>query len=231
MTTGTNQPGPLSGLAPQVPAEPLQIPSARDFPRLHAFMKGLPQATSKYDVCQGKASMFNIALGLHPVVNVPEAMPDQLRRYFTGRLPPNQWVPELDYVMFSIAMADIHNWDNQGMRRYWFQVMDHINNSAMYGLLFRFLSARMLVTTVASRWSSFHQGTTCRAERTPKGLVMTLGFPRGLFNELIVHGYLGVFDALAAHSRLFKGQVELVDFDDVGARYLMRELQESAPAT
>ena len=167
--------------------------------------------------------MFRIALDLHPVKTIPPGLPAHLVPYMDCQVLPNQWVPEIDYVLFSIAMAEIHGWDNQGMRRFWYRVMDRINTSAMYGLLFRFLSARMLVTTVASRWGSFHQGTTCSAERIAGGLTMTLGFPSGLFPELIVHGYIGVFDALASHSRLFKGEVELLGFTDVEARYLMRD--------
>jgi hypothetical protein len=194
------------------------------FPRLSQFLNTLPNGASSYPECQGKASMFHIALQLHPIEEVPVGFPDHLRRYLGNEVLPNQWVSEVDYILFSIAMAEIHGWDNDGMRRFWYRVMDRINTSAMYGLLFRFLSARMLVTTVASRWSSFHLGTTCRAEKTAGGLKMTLGYPRGLFPELIVHGYVGVFEALASHSRLFKGQVELLSFNDVEARYLMRDL-------
>lgn len=194
------------------------------FPRLQAYVNSLPDGFQSFPECQGKASLFAIALQLQPVTNLPPGVPPHLQKYFDTKLPPNQWVPELDYCLFSLLMAEIHNWDNVGMRRFWNRVMDHINNSAMYGLLFRFLSARMLVTTVASRWSSFHKGTTCVAEKTAEGLVITLGWPAGLFPELIVHGYLGVFDSLAAHSRLFKGSVELLASTSTSARYLMRDL-------
>ena len=84
-----------------------------------------------------------------------------------------------------------------------------------------------MVMTVASRWGSFHQGTTCAAERVPDGLSITLGWPEGLFPELLVHGYLGVFDALAAHSRLFRGTIELTSKTTTSACYLMRDLVES----
>jgi len=193
--------------------------------RLTAFMATLPAGLASFPTCQGKASLFRIANELQPVVDVPDDVPAHLRPYFQCALPASQWVPELDYVLFSIAMADLHGWDNEGMRVFWRRVMTHINNSAMYGLLFKFLSARMLVTTVASRWSSFHLGTSCSAVRTGKDLEITLGYPRGLFPELIVHGYLGVFDALASHARFFKGDAQLLGFDDVEARYLMRDLE------
>lgn len=194
-------------------------------PRLHAYMAGLPAGLQSYPTCKGKASLFRIANELQPVTDLPADLPELLRPYMRCTLPASQWVPELDYVLFSIAMADLHGWGNDGLRVFWRRVMTHINDSAMYGLLFRFLSARMLITTVASRWSSFHLGTTCTADRTEAGLQITLGFPRGLFTELIVHGYLGVFDSLASHSKFFKGEAQLLDFSDVEARYLMRGLE------
>ena len=197
------------------------------FPRLQSYVKTLPQGFQSYANCQGKSSLFSLALQLQPVAKFPDGAPAHLKKYFDTKLPPNQWVPELDYCLFTVLMADIHGWDSIGIRRFWSRVMNHINNSAMYGLLFRFLSARMLITTVASRWSSFHKGTTCKAEKTPEGLTITLGWPEGLFPELIVHGYLGVFDALAAHSRLIKGSVELAAQTSTSATYLMRDLVES----
>ena len=199
------------------------------FPRLKKYIETLPAGLSSYSHCQGKASMFAVALKIRPLASIPPGLPDHLRVYLETEMPPNRWVRELDYVMFTMAMADIHGFDNAGMRQFWREVMTHINNSAMYGLLFRFLSPRMLVATVASRWGSFHQGTTCKAERTPQGMAVTLGYPKGLFPELILQGYAGVFDALTTHSRLFKGhsEVELIGFDNFEARYVMRDFKDA----
>lgn len=193
-------------------------------PQLNAYMARLPAGLQSYPTCKGKASLFRLINELQPVVDIPAALPELLRPYLRCTLPASQWVPELDYVLFSIAMDDLRGWDNDGMRRFWRRVMTHIDNSTMYGLLFRFLSARMLITTVASRWSSFHLGTTCTAVRAADGVQITLGFLHGLFPELIVHGYLGVFDALGSHSKLFKGESDLLSFNHVEARYLMRNL-------
>jgi len=109
------------------------------FPRLQAYVKTLPNGLSSYPECRGKASLFSIALALHPVARFPAGAPERLRVYFDNPPPANQWVPELDYCLFSILMAEIHGWDQVGMRRFRYGVMSHINNSAMYGLLFRFL--------------------------------------------------------------------------------------------
>lgn len=191
-------------------------------PRLEAFMATLPDGLKSYPACRGKASLFRIVGELAPVTVVPTSLPPHLLPYLNCTIPASQWVPELDYVLFSIALADINGWDNDAMREFWQRVMTKINNSAMYGLLFRFLSAKMLVSTVASRWSSFHLGTTCTTVRDGDDLVVALGWPRGLFPELIVHGYHGVFTALAQHSRYFKGTATLIDFSDEQARYRLR---------
>lgn len=191
-------------------------------PRLEAYLATLPAGLSSWPACRGKASLFRIANELAPVTTIPSSLPPSLVPYMRCTLPASEWVSELDYVLFTHALCDIHGWDNDGLRVFWRRVMAHINESAMYGLLFKFLSARMLVTTVASRWSSFHLGTTCSTARDGDDLIVTLEWPTGLFPALIVHGYLGVFDALAAHSRFFKGDASLVDFDDRSARYRLR---------
>ena len=201
---------------------------SQSFPRLEAYVDTLPSAGfSAWSDCEGKASLVRIANRLRPVTTIHAGLPEHLHQYFNCTLPASQWIPELDYILFSLAMADIHGWDHDGIRAFGREVMTDINESAMYGLLFRFLSAKMLVTTVASRWGSFHRGTTCTARKTPGGdLEIVLGFPAGMFNAFIVHGYLGVFESLAEHSRLFKGNAFLSDFNAVQARYRIENIAE-----
>jgi hypothetical protein len=199
-------------------------------PRLDAYIATLPNGLASYPSCRGKASLFRFSNELAPVVDIPGSLPSTLLPYMHCTLPPNQWVSELDYVLFTIALCDIHGWDNDGLRVIWQRVMEKILNSAMYGPVFKFLSAKMLVKAVASRWSSFHLGTDCSTANEGDDVIITLSWPRGLFPELIVHGYIGVFEGLAQHSRFFKGGATLLDFDDTRARYRLRSGGRSGPA-
>lgn len=201
---------------------PVRSRELHEFPRLQSYFDSLPHGFTSFSDCLVKASMIDMALQGTDTTVLPASAPRFIRSIVEHRPPSNHWIPEIHHIFLNLYLADTKKFDQAQFRDFWRRSFALALDAPMYGLLFRFLSLRMVTRGVTSRWTAFRKGTSCHAEPVDDVLALAVRFPRGLYPEFLLHGVAGAFEAVAAASDLFDGAVEFAGASDVEARYRAR---------
>ena len=174
--------------------------SGRPIPRVTEYLAALPTGLDSFPSYRAKGSMFRSALEVRSTPRDLTLLPPRIARLFRDPPLSSQWVPETEYVAFSLAMADLHGMSDADFCQYWYDVMLNITDG-LYAAALSLVSPVLILRTLASRWGTFHQGVDAIALPTPGGLLIRLTFPTRLFSPLIIDGYVAVFQALISRSR------------------------------
>lgn len=173
-------------------------------------MKALPAGLASFPDCKAKASMVRTAFQTLPVR--VDQFPDPLKGYVSNPPLANAWISETEYVAVCLALADAHALDTAGFQKLWYGSMQRLTKG-LYAALLAWVNPQTLLRTLASRWDHFHLGTTASARALGESLEISIEYPEPLWPDLIVNGYVSVFQALVDRSSKPSARVRLADTD------------------
>ena len=85
--------------------------------RLDQYFRGLPDGWDSFPEFRAKASLIRTALEVRPAPTSLEAIPEPLRAYFEAPPLPSAWIPEVHYLAFGVAVADVEGFSDEDVRR------------------------------------------------------------------------------------------------------------------
>jgi len=194
---------------------------AASFPRLAAYLDGLPDGLASYPSCQARTSVARALLesaDLAPAATVPPLVAQLLDP------PSHGWIPEARLQATVLAIADLRGVADEAHLAWMHTVNLEIYRSPIYRALMAFLAPRTLLERGASRWEAFHRGTTLvtTPSTAARSAEAVLTFPPRLFNHLLLRGYAETFHAALVHSRAQEVTVEVAGWDETSAHFLAR---------
>jgi hypothetical protein len=156
--------------------------------------------------------MVRTAFQTLPLNASQPGLPDLLRTYLANPPLANAWISEAEYVAVCLALADAHGLDAEGFQKLWYGSMQRLTKG-LYAALLQWISPQTLLRTLATRWDHFHTGTTAAATALDDSLEIALEYPEPLWPDLIVQGYVSVFQALVDRSSKPTARVKLAGND------------------
>lgn len=188
------------------------------------YVQALPAGLASFPDCMAKASMVRTAFQTLPLNVEQPGLPDLLKTYLSTPPLANAWIPETEYVAVCLAIADAHGLDTAGFQSLWYGSMQRMTKG-LYAALLGWVSPHTLLRTLATRWDHFHLGTTAAATALDDSLEICLEYPEPLWPDLIVKGYVSVFQALVDRSSKPDARVRLIAIDTIApgkrkAKYL-----------
>ncbi len=195
-----------------VVSRPIDATTAKRYPRLNAYLAGLPQGLASYPECTSKASLpLMLIKGMPAPAPRPEDVPEPLATYL-ARPPSGMWVPEVEAMAVSLAIADHYRMtENQHLQ--WLKSQNRgFFSSLMYRAVMSFFSPAALIPKGTARWAAVHRGSTLRAEVVgEKDVDVFLDFPPSLFPRVALQQLTAVFEAALENSNARSSEVVLVE--------------------
>ncbi|MBC8070181.1 MAG: hypothetical protein IAG13_17740 [Deltaproteobacteria bacterium] len=196
------------------------VPSGRPHPRLAAYLAGLPDGLASWPEIRAKGSMVRAALRVRPIALEPQAeVLPRLRELIEHPPLDSMWMTEVEYCALSLLVADLHDLDDAGFCRFWYDVMSSLVRSRLYSVMLRWVSAPTLLRSTAARWGTFHRGTELRGVAIGDGLQLDLSFPSGLLPQPFIDGYTSVWQAMIDHSSSRGAVAQLAAVDSRSATW------------
>lgn len=192
-------------------------------PSLARYIAGLPGGLDAYPAAQAKGSLVRSVLGGRPVAELLPRLPPALRSLAAEPPIGSDWVPEAHLGALIHAIAEHRGYTRADVLA-WLRVQNlALFTSPVYRVLMLVASPEALLRHAGRRWGNWHRGSTLGFEGfADEGACVTLAFPVGLFDGLLVAAYGAVFGAAleVAHA---KHPVVGVDASGPGfARYVAR---------
>jgi hypothetical protein len=188
------------------------------FPRLHAYLRGLPAGIDSYPDSVVKTSTFRFALEDKPVPLEDGEVPEALERLV--RRPPavNSWVPEVQMVGVFKLIGD-HHFEKHGGTPAFLRWVNEQNKALLGGPLYRVLFWMVPIETlfygIEQRWTAFRRGTGLRLiERRSGQARMELTYEPHLLDQ---EGLLAIGTAFEAIATLAGAKTSRVEVIRVGA--------------
>ncbi|MBI5545871.1 MAG: hypothetical protein HY901_18435 [Deltaproteobacteria bacterium] len=157
------------------------------FPRVSAYLKGLPKGLESYPECKAKgAAMRNFMLGAVPPerltgLDLPAPILSLLHE------PPlnSDWVPEVSMWATLIAVREILGFDDDSSWIAWSERRNtEALNSLVLRLVMKFTSVDLFLPLCGPYWGMLHKGSQLSvAARASHSATFALEYPPGLFNE------------------------------------------------
>jgi hypothetical protein len=191
-------------------------------PSFERYVAGLPGGLDAFPAAQAKGSVIR---------SVIEAQPDEVLRGLPAPIrglaidPPidSDWVPEVHFGALVHAVAEARGYSAREHCA-WLRACNRaLFASPLYRILMTVVSPEAMLRHAGKRWSNFHRGSTLDLDGfADDGARVTLRFPAGLFDLLVLRGFAEAFAAAleAAHAR-----DPIVEIEARGAgfaRYLAR---------
>lgn len=193
------------------------------FPRLNAYLAGLPAGLASYPECQARTSLLSQFLeGMPAPAPSPEGVPEPLASVLRRR-PRGLWMPEVHVMAVSLTIADHAGMDDDAYLRWLEELNRSYFRSLVLRVLFAFVSPAELVPRSPARWAAVHQGSTLTTESvSPNEARIILDFPSGLFAPVLLRHFTAVFQAALAHSNARDPVVTLEEASEVRGLYRAR---------
>ena len=122
-----------------------------------------------------------------------------------------------------LAMADRARWSDGELLELARSLNRHLFRGPIYRAVMAYFSPLLLLERGASRWATFHLGSTLEAAAAgERGAVAKLQFPPRLFTPLLLQVYGEALGAALEHARAGKVVVELSQVLETSASYLAR---------
>ncbi len=202
---------------------PLDAVTAKRYPRLAAYLDGLPQGLASYPQCTSKASLpLMLTKGMPAPTPRPQDVPEPLRRYLLSP-PSGMWVPEVESMAISLAIADQYRMtENQHLS--WLKSQNRgFFSSLMYRAVMSFFSPAALIPKSPARWAAVHRGSALSATFVgPNDVDVFLDFPPRLFPRIALQQLTAVFEAALENSNARASEVMLVDVTDTRGTFHAR---------
>jgi hypothetical protein len=195
----------------------------RKFPRLHAYLKGLPDGLASYPEATAKASMFRDALLDKPLQEVVPLLPDPLAQLVLYPPLVSTWVRSVSMQAIFLVMADHHKMTDDAFSVWTHRTQKALLGGPLYRAMVSLASPSLLLNGASLRWGSFHRGSQVEATETGPGEAMlVMRFPRGLYAPTNLIGFGGGFQAVAELSNAKPVSVSVLEMTPTRARFQFR---------
>lgn len=188
------------------------------WPRLGAYLAGLPNGLDSHPQCQAKGSQFSFVLRCSPVQKL-RGLPPPLQALVDDVPLATSWVPEVHYMALCMAIVDLGELDVDACARWWGVLVNSMASSRVYGALLAMLTPGLVVRGSAQRWDRLHRGSRLRATANDDALELHLEFPEGLFDRFMCEAFTGGFTAIVRRSRVPTSSLRLVHWSPCSARW------------
>jgi hypothetical protein len=199
------------------------VPSGQRYPRLTAYLAGLPEGLDSYPDCLARTSLCTELLDGMPSPHPrPKDLPEPTASILAKR-PRGLWMSEVHVMAVSVTIADHFQFDDDAYLAWLHDTNLRYFSSLVLRVLMAFISPSELVARASARWSAVHQGSTLEARLTgPTSAHVELSFPPGLFAPILLRHFTAVWKAIFEHSKAKSCEVTLVDATDVHGVYEAR---------
>ncbi|HET9594834.1 MAG TPA: DUF2378 family protein [Anaeromyxobacteraceae bacterium] len=182
------------------PPDALPRDLGRAFPRLAAYLGGLPHGLASYPGCQMRGTPVARYVDDPSVRAAAAGAPGVVLSILT---PPHaMWVPEVRCAAAILAVGDALRLSDRALADRMVEHNRALFRNVVYRALMAFLSPAALLARAPSRWDAFHRGTALEvvelADRTALG---RLTFPPGLISGALVPSYGAALQAALEHCR------------------------------
>jgi hypothetical protein len=198
------------------------VHDAGERPSYDRYVAGLPGGLDAFPAAQAKGSLVRSVIEAQPE-EVLRSLPAPVRALALDAPIDSDWVPEAHFAGLVHAVSEGRHY---GIHEYcaWVRGCNRaLFSSTLYKILMAVVSPEALLRHAGKRWGNFHRGSTLELDGfADDGARLTLRFPAGLFDELILRGFGEALAAAleAAHAR---GPVVEIEARGAGfARYLAR---------
>jgi hypothetical protein len=192
------------------------------FPRVAAYLAGLPQGAASYPECEMKASGYRDAIARRPIA-AWDALAEPLAQLLASPAPMSAWIPEAQGMALALAIADHHHMEDQEFLRFIFDHNRELLGSPTYSYLMRADGAQAMLKHAQVRWKAMHRGVQLEASEVDAHCCRyALSFPLRLYDPLLLKAFAQTFRAGLVLANLPEAAVELVEFTETAAVFVAR---------
>jgi hypothetical protein len=192
-------------------------PEVRGYPRLTAYLAGLPDGVRSHPQCQVKGSVLRGLIATSPVRLDPADLPRELAERLADPPLPNQWMSEVELNALGLAYQD-----RIAPERYAAWAHDRnarLFQTSLYKILFLVVSPERLFVGLPLRWSAFRRGSEIRLARvTGHRAELELSYPPGLHNAETLFNMTCALVAAAEAAGAKRSKSELLRCERTSAR-------------
>jgi len=194
--------------------------AAKRYPRLAAYLAGLPAGLGSYPDCLARTSLCaELIDGMPEPRPRPADLPEPAASILARR-PRGLWMPEVHVMALSVTIADHYEFDDAAYLGWLHDVNLRYFSSLVLRVLMAFISPTELVARASARWLAVHQGSTLEARLTGPGSArVELTFPPGLFAPILLRHFTAVWQAIFEHSKAKECEVTLVEANELRGTY------------
>jgi hypothetical protein len=193
---------------------------AQRYPRMAAYLKGLPEGEDSYPRCQVRTSLCVTQLNGMPIPHPAAAsVPEPAARLLAGPLPTT-WMPEVELMAMVHFIADHYQMDEPTQMRWMQEQNAKFYRTSMYSAAAMAVTPEFLIGQFSPRWAEVHRGSEITARLiSPKEGELVLRFPPLLFDTRLLHLHGWAFENGIQHFNMPDAKVWLTDHDSVRGCY------------
>jgi hypothetical protein len=200
----------------------VSVHDTEDRPSYARYVAGLTGGLDAFPDARAKGSLVRSVLEGQPPELLRE-LPEPIRAIAVDPPVDSDWVPEAHVCALVHAIAERRQY---GIREYcaWVRGSNRaLFASPLYRILMAVVSPGALLRHAGKRWGNFHRGSTLVLDGfADDGARLTLMFPSGVYDALLLRGFGEAFAAALEAARA-KDPVVEVDASGAGfARFLAR---------
>jgi hypothetical protein len=193
------------------------------FPRVAAYLRGLPDGIASYPDAMVKASMYRDAILDRPLTDAVEYLPPQVAELVLRPPLVSTWIVSVPVQAIFLAIADHHRMSEEAFAAWTHRTQKSLLGGRLYRAMVALASPTLLLNGTRVRWGSFHRGSEIEVTQTgPNEAHLAVLFPRGLFAPTNLRGFVGGFQAIAELSNAKPVSVTLVDAKPTRGDFLVR---------
>lgn len=191
--------------------------------RLDRWLSGVPDGLDSYPAVRAKGSLARSVIEGQPVPELVAGLPRALRVYAEDPPMAGEWFPEAHLAALILAVADLRGMTDGEVCAWARERNRALFRSPAYKILMAVVSPGSMVRFAARRWENWHRGTRLEVDGVAdEGVRLTLRFPRGLFDGLMLRSYAEAFAAALEMARAVDPSVAVVTSASEHATFLAR---------
>jgi hypothetical protein len=152
------------------------------FPRLAAFVCGLPNGLDSYPEYGTKSALLR-SLVTDAVLRQVELLPPPLAALVREPPPLSAWVKQTHAHAVVALARDVSFTSDRAFAQHCYDCQRSLFSSRVYLLLMRCTSPARLLASAEKRWSQFNRGCTIRTEVLADTAHVWIDHPHGMFEE------------------------------------------------
>lgn len=186
------------------------------------YVAALPGGLSAYPEARAKGSLFRSFLEEQPA-SVLAALPGPMLPLVRDPPLDSDWVPEAHFCGLVHALAEARRYSGRELLA-WTRARNRaLFSSTLYRLLMSVTSPEGTFRNAPTRWGVFHRGSSLAFDGfADDGARVTLTFPKGLFDGLMLAAFAEAFAAALEAARARDPAVRVEEEGPGFARFLGR---------